>query len=436
MSTAAPLPATLLLRYGLFALPLAMVALPLYVAVPQFYAMHCGLPLALIGAVLLLARLLAAFSDPLLGCWITQGRFGFARIIGLSLPLLAGGFYGLFHPPQGHDGATVLWLLANLLLLYLGFGLAMIAHQSWGAALGSSVQTRTSVAGAREGCALLGVLLAAGLSGVAGQDGLNTAFLLLLALAAYLLLQSAALRRLTPLASRQAPGAPTHWRHALAGLWLPLRQPRFRALFLILLVNGVAGAIPATLFLFFVADRLQLASLAGRFLMLYFAAAACSMPLWQRLALRLGEARAWGGAMLAASAAFVWAFALAPQAAGGFAVVCLFSGLTMGADLALPAALLTAVIAEAGHENRHEAAYFGLWNWGVQMNLALAAGIVLPGLAAFGYQPGNAQATTVLAAAYALLPCLLKLLAALLLWRAPLHCWPHSAPATLTKPPS
>ena len=44
-------------------LTLAMVALPIYVYLPQFYAGRAGLSLALIGAVLLAARVAAAFTS-------------------------------------------------------------------------------------------------------------------------------------------------------------------------------------------------------------------------------------------------------------------------------------------------------------------------------------------------------------------------------------
>ena len=55
------------------------------------------------------------------------------------------------------------------------------------------------------------------------------------------------------------------------------------------------------------------------------------------------------------------------------------------------------------------------------MSLALAAGIALPLLAWLGYVPGSNKGLPALSVAYALLPCALKLLAALLLWRAPLQ---------------
>ncbi|MDP3373460.1 MAG: MFS transporter, partial [Hydrogenophaga sp.] len=46
------------LGYGLLGLPLAFVALPLYVILPNHYAREFGAPLAALGAVLLGARLI------------------------------------------------------------------------------------------------------------------------------------------------------------------------------------------------------------------------------------------------------------------------------------------------------------------------------------------------------------------------------------------
>lgn len=404
--------AAALLAYGAFGLPLAMVALPVYVYLPQFYAGHAGLPLALVGAALLAARIGAAFIDPLLGWWIARGGASYARFIAAAAPLLLAGFVALFHPPAMDVAASMAWFLATLMLVYLGFGMATIAHQSWGAALTQAPGERARVAGVREAFGLAGVVLAAIATGALGYAGLSLAFgAALLATGAWLLM--AAPRPALAVGRASAPA----WR----ALLLPLREARFRALFSVLLVNGVASAIPATLFLFFAADRLQLGAMAGAFLVLYFGAAAASIALWVGAARRYGEARAWAGGMLVSALVFVWAFGLAPGQALPFAFICALSGLALGADLALPPALLAGVIARAGHAGQREAAYFGVWNWGVQMALALAAGIALPLLGALGYTPGRGDATTALAAVYALLPCLLKLAAAAMLWRAPLH---------------
>ncbi|MEJ7808746.1 MAG: MFS transporter [Telluria sp.] len=407
----APLQFRMLMYYGVFGLPLAMVALPIYVYLPQFYAARAGLSLALIGAVLLTARVAAAFIDPLLGLWIARGQGAYARYVALALPLLLAGFVALFHPPALGQCASLAWFLGMLMLVYIGFGIATIAHQSGGAALTQAPAARARVSGVREACGLAGVVLAAGVTGAAGYGALTGVFAAALALGAALLLCKA------PRPQGDAAAERASWR-AMA---LPFRQARFRALFAVLMVNGVASAIPATLFLFFATDHLQLGAFAGAFLILYFGAAAISIPFWVEMAGRFGEARAWVGGMLLASAVFVWAFGLAPGATIAFGAICVLSGLAVGADLALPPALLAGVIKAAGHAGSREAAYFGLWNWGVQMTLALAAGIALPLLGWLGFVPGSGGATGALVAAYALLPCALKLLAAALLWRAPLR---------------
>lgn len=403
-----------LLAYGLFGLPLALVALPIYVYVPQFYSERFGLSLTLIGTALLAARVLDAFIDPALGWWIDQGRHkrGYGYFILLSLAPLMLGFVALFHPPALASSAALGWFLASLILVYVGFSLATIAHQSWGAALTQAVSERGRVSAVREACGLLGVVLAAALASWAGLGWLTIVFVACLLCSAALLLRKA----------RHPPDA-LPIRGRFSDMTEPFRNSRFRWLFAVLMMNGIAAAIPATLFLFFAKDRLKLADQAGLFLVLYFVAAAASMPGWVRLARRFGEARVWLAAMLLSAAVFVWAYGLTAGDAAAFASICLLSGFALGADLALPPALLAGVIAHAGHSRQREGAYFGAWNWATKMNLALAAGISLPLLERLGYVPGNQtpEGAAALAGAYALLPCMLKLIAATILWRAPLR---------------
>jgi Na+/melibiose symporter-like transporter len=410
---------TSLFAYGLFGLPLALVALPIYVFVPQFYSVRFGLSLTLVGAALLAARILDAFIDPALGWWIDRhkGAHGYGIFILFSLPSLAVGFIALFHPPALVAKGALIWFMGSLLVVYFGFSLASIAHQSWGAALTQAMSERARVTAMREGCGLIGVVMAAGLSGWLGLDWLTAIFLAALALSVTLLLTKAA-RPAAAVSQHDGPSALVE-----PALMEPFRNSRFRWLFAVLMANGIAASIPATLFLFFVKDRLQLASYAGLFLAVYFIAAAASMPIWVKLAQRFGEARAWLIAMLLSALVFVWACCVPAGAALTFGIICVLSGLALGADLALPPALLAGVIASAGHSGQREGAYFGAWNWATKMNLALAAGISLPLLEWLGYvpnsvDPGGIQA---LAIGYAVVPCCLKLLAAAILWRAPLR---------------
>ena len=400
-----------LLAYGAFGLPLALVALPIYVMVPQLYAAQLGMSLATVGTLLLAARTLDAFIDPPLGRWMDGARFGgYPGFIMLALPLLALGFAALMLPPALDQNGLVLWFGASLVLVYLGYSMATIAHNSWGARLTQQRGERTRLTAVREACALLGVVLAASLPPLIGRSGLCISFVLLLLLTAFILLRRAP--RAVEVAEPK-PGA--HW-------LLPFAQSRFRWLFAVYALNGIAAAVPATLFLFFVSDRLLLPDQAPLFLLLYFLSAALALPVWTRIAARIGESRAWLGAMLLAIFAFVWTAQLNAGAQLPFAVVCILTGAALGADLALPPALLAGVISRAEHSGEHEGSYFGLWSWITKMNLALAAGIALPFLAWLGYTPGTTQpqALSALTLTYAALPCALKSIAALVLWRAPL----------------
>ena len=400
-----------LFAYGAFGFPLALVALPIYVMVPQLYAAQLGMSLATVGTLLLAARTFDAFIDPPLGRWMDGARSGgYPNFILLSLPLLAIGFAALMLPPTLAPDTLVLWFSASLILVYLGYSIATIAHNSWGARLTQQRGERTRLTALREGCALAGVVMAAVLPPLAGRTGLCISFVIALLLTAFLLLHQA------PRAvSASVSTSPSHW-------LLPLRQSRFRWLFAIYAINGIAAAVPATLFLFFVSDRLLLPDQAPLFLLLYFLSAALALPLWTRLAARIGESRAWLSAMLLAVVAFLWTAQLTTGAMLPFAVICVLTGAALGADLALPPALLAGVIGSAGHGGEYEGSYFGLWSWVTKMNLALAAGISLPLLGWLGYTPGTTEASALsaLTLAYAVLPCGLKICAALVLWRAPL----------------
>lgn len=410
--------------YGLLGLPLAFVALPLYVVLPHHYATVLGLPLASVGALLMLVRLLDAVAEPLLGrlsdrlylgplpavLWVAGGS-ALVQVLGLA---------GLFFPAAQRPQALAAWMVAGLLVTCLAHSQLVIAHQAWGVRLGGDAVQRSRVVAWREGPGLIGVVTASALSVAWGAGAMLVVFALSL-LAGWLALWWAP--RPAPLAPAQELPAAVPW----AAVWQPLRQPAFRRLLAVFLCNGIAGAIPAALMLFFAQDRLQATQAQiALFLVLYFVSGALSMPLWLRAVRRWGLERAWLGGMLLAVACFGWTAGLGSGQAAAFAVVCILSGMALGADLALPGALLARLVERQGAQRRSEGTYLGWWNLATKLNLALAAGAALPLLQWGGYSPGtqDGQALQRLAWAYALLPCALKLLAAGLLYRLLIHRTP------------
>ena len=409
--------------YGLLGLPLAFVALPLYVVLPHHYATTLGLPLASVGALLMLVRLLDAAAEPLLGRWsdhLYQGPLrGVLWVAGGSALVQLLGLAGLFFPAVQGPQALAAWMVAGLLLTCLAHSQLVTAHQAWGVRLGGDAVQRGHVVAWREGPGLIGVVMASALSVAWGAEPMLWVFALALWMG-WLALWWAP-RPVAALA--QGVSARLPW----SAIWQPLREMAFRRLLAVFVCNGIASAIPAALMLFFAQDRLQATQeQIALFLVLYFVSGALSMPGWLRAVRRWGLERAWLGGMLLAVACFGWTTFLSSGQIAAFALICALSGIALGADLALPGALLARLVERHGAQGRSEGAYLGWWNLATKLNLALAAGAALPLLQWGGYSPGtlDAQGLQRLAWAYALLPCALKLLAAALLYRLLIRPFP------------
>ena len=420
------LPMRALLAYGFLRAPLALLELPLFVLLPAFYGREAGLSLALVGLVLFGARLIDALADPLIGRAIdrTRGVTDYRRWVVVACVPLAAGFVAMLHPPAWSTTGLAVWLAAGSVVTYLAWSTVTIAHQAWGAELGTDPATRVRVTGIREACGLAGVLASAALLDPKHVSTLSALLAGALLLATWLARHAPRPVSAPSAGASDVSGDPTSPGPAPIGRTAPWRElfahRAFTRLLAVFMLNGTASALPATLVLFFVADVLGDASRAPLFLLIYFAAAALGMPLWIRFGVRVGAKRAWLIGMVASVLAFAWAFALGPGEWLAFGVICAVTGLALGADLAMPPALLAAVIAAAGGSGAREGAYFGVWSLATKLNLALAAGLGLPLISLLGYQPGVAGTVTqALSLAYAALPCLIKTAAAWLLWRLP-----------------
>ncbi len=407
-----------LMGYAGLGWALGAVAVPLYIQIPYLYTRSFGVQLAWVSAILLATRFIDALMDPLLGVWIDRwkARRGYLAPILLAAPLLALGMWGVLLPFAQTPVGKAISLGISLVVVHLGYSLAMIAYQSWGAELGSTDQENSKYVAAREAVGIAGVIVAVSLPASQYAGPLFLVFLITLIIGLVLLVKYAPRPGLTAHTARDHESTET-----LSSLMIPLKRPAFRVLLLVFLVNGVAGALPATLVPFFLRDRLMLAENTQWTLGVYFLVGALSTLIWVPLAGRIGLVKCWMIGMVLTVIAFLGVFQISTGSVGGFLVICVLTGLALGTDLALPAALLAKVIHNAGDTGRREGAYFGLWNWVNKFNLAVAPAIALPLLGFFGYEAagqsasqvasGALQNTNALMVVYAVIPCALKLFA-------------------------
>jgi len=123
--------------YAGLRMPLALLELPLFVLLPNYYSATLGLELAIVGTVLFLARLIDAVLDPALGGLIDHSshRFHYRQWIWISLPVLAIGFAAMLNPPVSGTALSG-WLAITSMVTYLAYSITSIAYQAWGAEIG------------------------------------------------------------------------------------------------------------------------------------------------------------------------------------------------------------------------------------------------------------------------------------------------------------
>lgn len=426
----AGLPRRQLWAYALPGLVTAIPTIPVFTLLPAFYAGHVGLGLALTGLLLFAGRLLDVLSDPLVG-WLADRDGGrqLPRLILLGTLIAAPALVMLLSPPA--DAGPLLggaWLLTGSALLYLGWTLIQIPYLTWGARLSDGYHQRTRITTAREGAVLVGILLSGSLPAVLGAFGAtepqSLAGLAWLAVGLGVPVFWLMLRRL-PTPPPQRP-ARTSWRG--------LSQNRlFVRLLSAWFLNGLAGGAAAVLFPLYCAHVLQVNDQTRNLLLaLYFASAVAGIPLWLALSRRLSRHRTWSLSMVIACPAFAFAALLEPGQWPSFAVICVVTGLCLGADLALPPAIQADVADwdRLRFRRNRTAALFSLWNVAAKLALAFAALVVLTVLGALGLDgagPESAsqqqvpqQAVFALALIYALPACVFKLSAVALVYDLPL----------------
>lgn len=408
-----------LLVYALPAIPLAALGLPLYVHLPAVYA--ALLTPALVGLVLFSARSLDVVTDPVVG-WLSDRlpspHMRRRLTIVCGLPLLLVGIDQLMRPTAVSVAQLAIWTT----LIYVGWTMVILPYMAWGAELARDYQERTRVTLWREGAIILGTVIAVVLP-VAMNVGNNPRASLEL-LATYLLWTLPPALLLTCLFVPERPPSSIPKTRLLAGIIRCVKNRLAMRLLFAHLLNSFANALPATLFFFYVGSVLGEPKRAGMLLLIYFCAAIIALPAWWVACQHFAKHSVWAVSMVWAACVFSFALTLGQGDWIWFAWVCVFSGISLGADMALPASIQADIVQHDGEVNHEQraGAWFGLWSMVTKLSLALAAGLALPMLQWSGFDTTSSQSSSgisVLIFLYAGAPVLLKLPAAWLVWKFP-----------------
>lgn len=406
-----------LAAYGSLAFPLAAAFIALQVIVPTYYAESTSLSLSIIGGLLLLARLCDTVTDPLVGYWSDQSKSRFGRrkvFVVAAAPLVALSVWFLFNPAED---VGAFYLLSWTVCVYVAGTLAIVPASAWAAELSDDYNQRSLITGTRVAFGLAGTLAALVIPALVGsgetQDLSTTLFIITLLVLVSLVISTIwAAIKVPDTAQTTLPS------NSVSAAWSLMKTPNpFRQLLLSFLLNAIANAIPATLFLLFVTHVLNVPDKAGVFLFLYFICAAAAVPVWVAISKRWGKHRTWSVAMLIACLFFLWTPFLNGDSVIWFYVIVAATGFATGADLALPSAINADVIEwdalESGY--RRPGLFFALWGTASKLSYGLAIGIAFPLLEIAGFsatEANDGDALLWLAILYGA-PCILFKLAAI-----------------------
>jgi GPH family glycoside/pentoside/hexuronide:cation symporter len=364
------------LAYGMPAFAGAAMAVPIAVHMTKFYSDTVGVALGFIALAQALARVFDAITDPLMG-WIsdrTNTRWGRRRPwIFVGAPIAVIFFVMLFAPPSDLDPPrAVAWFTISIFGFFVLNTIYGIPHYGLGPELTSDYQERNSLFAYREGCILLGTMLAAAIPSIAigqlKQEGMSQADAERQVYRVFAVICSALMVLLYWWMCYRVPENPEYYKRKpnplIPGVRRVLRNRPFRILLACYLITSLTGAIPGIFMPYYLQYVLGLENWSehlGGGLLTYFGAGFLSdalVPVYVVLA--------WAGA------AFGCGFVVGPS---------------IQADVIDYDELYTG--------KRREAQYGALWAIAAKFAVIPSASIALSIMAAAGFEPNVAQTETV-----------------------------------------
>lgn len=423
-----------LIFYAIPAMPLAFIMLPLNIVIPAFYASNTTVSLAAIGLVAGVARLLDAFTDPLIGYLSDRTR----SPMGARKPwLLAGSViaaisvFNLFQPPADADIVYyALWSSG----VYLGYTFYEIPNRAWSAELSHEYDERSRIA------TFLAVLAVTGslvfwvspfvLEPITGTTEINGAVLFGISWLFVILMPLSAMgaATLVPRGNRIS--------EEKSGLREVARSIKLNKPFL-LYVSAITawgvgnGAFQSVIMIYFT-DYLKMGSYFPSMMVLFFVVQMGVMPLWMKAIKRFGKHRCLAVSWILDAALRPLALLLLPGEPNlplAFGLVVCIAAFNAGSYIS-PAAILGDIVDyDILKTGKNKAgSFFALNNLMIKLSAGVGVATALPILGWFGYQMGgevDSMAVLGLNISYIVIPSLAYLLAGGLMWRFPIDSKKH-----------
>ena len=416
-----------LASYSVVALPIGAMGMPIAIYLPPLYSGSLGLSLATVGLIFTLARVWDLVTDPIMGIVIDRygSRWGqYKHWVALAIPMVMLAVYKVFIPNPGD--VTAFYLGVWMLVLYLGFTMLNIAHNSWGTFLANDYDERSKLFGWREIFIIIGMIFVLAIPATMDFFGESSTPAKVAGMGLFCLI----LFPITVVATlvvvpdkvterKEAPG----WRDFLGIL---RSNPLLWRLLTADFTTSFAISATAALYIFVATYAFDLQDQASMALLLYFVAGFLAMPAWLKLTYRVGKVGAiklaMGYTIVLQSGLF---FVAEPGNVGLFWSYTFLAGLAFGATPTLLHSLMADLtdIDELKTGQKRAGMYFALLGTINKLGGALAVGFTLTTAdTLFDFTPGAANSQTAIDGLL-LIFCFVPVVAMALTY-IPLHRYP------------
>lgn len=423
-----PLPRRLMVFYGFPDLTHAVVALPMALFIPSYYADELGLPMAQVGLALAASRILDIFVDPIVGVCSDrlQTRWGRRKPwLAAGTPVLILAAWMVFVPGASASVPYLLWWSA---LLYCAYSCVDLPYKAWGAELSTDYAERSRITAWREGFGFLGQVLFLAVLLLMGVYGVSDVRLQLLAIAIIIVATQPLLVVLSLLYVPERPpdiaSAPlsSGWRAlALIG-----RNTAFWRTMIAIVLFASGVLMQATLHRFVLKHVVGSPDVFAPMILAENLLTVACLPLWIKISDKLGKHRT-------VSLAVLWMALCSlffPLVGEGDTALYVTLILLRGCSLAAIFFLSTSIAADVvDHDTvvsgkQRTGLYFAVW--GIATKLAISLGVVLATSlpAQFGFDPNHVthapDTIMALLAIYGWLGGLIMALGVPFLWNFPI----------------
>jgi Na+/melibiose symporter-like transporter len=400
------------LYYSLLALPLAIVGFPLYIYLPTFYATSVGIDISIVGLIIFVARLTDVFTDPYFGYLSDKSIKYFnsrkpIMILGSLVLILS--FYALINPSLVYPKS---WLLIFSILVYMGWSMINIPYLTWSSEISQKYSDKTLLNSSRELFTIVGVLIALLIPYIYQVSQNFEETLEILYISFLILFIPLFFITLSKIKIKTNISVDKYTFKNLKNIYTNMKDLKF--LQIGYFFNNLANALPATLFLLFIEHVIEEKDSGGMILILYFLSGIIALPFWNMLSNKIGKKKTWITSILLASSAFVFVPFLEAGDLNAFIIISLVSGLSLGADMALPTAIQGDLVQRSkNYENNLAGLLFGIWTMITKLSLAFAVAFSFIILGTFNFETITPSpfSLLILSILYGIIPVFLKLLA-------------------------